>query len=72
MTLNDMDLLFLSELLAQSKLQDTRFAERIEASMNKRLILMNGRMTRLIEQMDEMTRAKERVNNVTWYGGKRD
>ena len=72
MTLNDMDLLFLSELLAQSKLQDTRFAERIEASMNKRLILMNGRMTRLIEQMDEMTRAKERVNDVTWYGGKRD
>jgi|KBSSwiS6_1023812.scaffolds.fasta_scaffold15549_2 hypothetical protein len=72
MTLNDMDLLFLSELLAQSKLQDTRFAERIEASMNKRLILMNGRMTRLIAQMDEMTRAKERVNDVTWYGGKRD
>lgn len=72
MTLNDQDLLFLADLLAKSEVRDTIFAERVERAMNERLEAMNTRMMLIADQMDHMARAKQKVNEVTWYGGIQD
>ena len=70
MTLNDDDLIALSELLPQCNIHSTLFAERVEAAINKRLIAINDQLVRVTAKMDCMARARQRVNDVTWYGGK--
>jgi len=72
MTLNDFDLIALSEILSNSSIKDTCFAERLEGAIVKRVVALDERAARLMARRDEMDRARARVNDVTWYGGKRN